>query len=669
MVKATDGSQRRRESLREALQTWARLMRFHRPRAVLFALTILFMAMSAAFGGLSLATIVPFTEIVLRGNVQTSEEHADQEATTQGASMDGAGRDAQAPVRQVAVAGSAEPDSVAGAGADSAATAEQRLSGWRERMEAWFFSVISGRDRLDTLRRFCIVLVLIFLLKNIFWYAQSFLSVYIEQTVVRDIRDHVFARYQALSLDYFQGMHSGILVSRITNDADLARGAVANGLMELLRHIFALLTYLVLVLIANAQLFFWSILILTPSTLLINRIGQALRRISRVSQERMAAITSVVGETVRGIRIIKAFGIETHQAGRFMRETGDYCRTLVRMTRIGSLGMPLTEILAVAVTALLIYIGGRRIILEGSQPGYFLLFLIAFLSMIHPIKAIHQLNVRIQHGLAAGTRIFEVLDAVPTVREASDPKRVDGLRQAVVFEHVSFAYDVDEPVLHSIDLEIPAGSVIALVGPSGSGKSTLVSLIPRFYDPQHGRIRLDSQDLRALSISDLRRLIGIVTQETVLFQETIAANIRLGRLDASDDEVIAAAKAANAHDFIAQMPRGYETLIGERGLRLSGGERQRITIARAVLKNPPILILDEATSALDTQSERLVQEAIQNLLVRRTAIVIAHRLSTVRRADRIVVMEKGRIAETGSHDQLLAAGGLYRTLHELQFPG
>lgn len=636
------------ETSRAALRVWLRLMGFHKPRTALFAVTIVFMGLAAAFNGLSLATIVPFTEIVLRAGLpeEASEQISDAAVTTEHAPP------AAAP----------GPDA-----ASQTATQTSSLADLRERAESKLYALIRGSDRIDTLARFCLILLLVFLFKNIFWYAQSYLSVYIEQTAIRDIRNRLFDNYQSLSLDYYQGQHSGVLVSRITNDAELVRGAVANGMMELLRHGFALLTYLTFAIFANPRLFLWAVIILSPSLFVIERIGLVLRRISRISQEKMARLTSIVGETVRGIRIIKAFGVEQHRLDRFMNETGDYCRTLIRMTRIGSLGLPLTELLGAGIAVLFIYIAGRRVILEGSHPGYFLLFLAAFLSMIRPIKAIHQLNLRIQHGLAAGRRIFEVLDSLPTVREISSPTTVTRLEQSIRFEDVSFEYESDSPVLHEIDLAIPRGKIVALVGPSGGGKSTLINLIPRFYDPTRGRILLDGTDLRQVEIAGLRRLIGIVTQETILFHDTVANNIRIGRLNATDKEVISAARAANAHAFIMKMPQGYETLIGERGLRLSGGERQRLTVARAVLKNPPILILDEATSALDSESERLVQQAIHDLIVHRTAVVIAHRLSTVRSADLIVAMAHGRIVETGTHAELLQRKGLYHKLHELQF--
>lgn len=637
------------EGLRPALAIWGRLMMFHKPRIVIFALTVLFIILSTAFNALSLATIVPFTEIVLRGDINTETSSTETQST-----------ETQSTETQSNLSSSLTES-------EAAAALAKKTDSIRHKVIDKFYGLIRGKTKLDTLLRFCITLVLIFLLKNVFWYAQSYLSVYIEQAAVRDIRNQLFNRYEHLSLDYYQGLHSGVLVSRITNDTELARGAVANGLMELLRQIFLLFAFIGLILFTEAHMFMWTIIILAPSIILINKLGQRLRRVSRVSQEMMARLTAVVGETVRGIRIIKAFGVEEHQAEKFHRETSDYCSTLVRMTRIGSLGMPLTEIFAVSVACVLIYIWGNRIIADKSDAGSFLLFLLAFTSMMGPIKAINQLNVRIQHGLAAGLRIFNVLDAKPTVKQPETPKPVSSFNATVAFENVTFAYEADKPVLHNLSVAIPKGQLTALVGPSGAGKSTLINLIPRFYDPTGGRITLDGVDLKEFDIADLRRLIGIVTQETILFQDTIANNIRLGRLTASDADVVAAARAANAHGFISDLEHGYQTRIGERGLRLSGGERQRLTIARAILKNPPLLILDEATSALDTESERLVQDAISRLVEDRTALVIAHRLSTIQRADHILALAKGKLVEQGTHQELLARKGLYHKLHQMQF--
>jgi subfamily B ATP-binding cassette protein MsbA len=381
----------------------------------------------------------------------------------------------------------------------------------------------------------------------------------------------------------------------------------------------------------------------------------------------MARLTAVLSETLGAMRIVKAFGLEGERIRRFGRETEDYAGTMVRMTRIGSLATPLTEILGVAVAVAILWYAGSRATLSGAGAGRFMLFIIGMLSMMQPIKVLSQVNIKIQQGLAAARRIYEVLDTRPTVAESPSAVPFVRLEREIRLENVSFAYRPGTPVLEEIDLAVHCGEVLALVGPSGGGKSTLVDLIPRFHDPSSGRILLDGIDAREIRLHDLRALIGLVTQETILFEGSVRDNIAMGRLGASTEEIAAAAAAANAAEFIARFPEGYDTWIGERGLLLSGGQRQRLAIARAILRNPQILIFDEATSSLDTESEALVQAAIDNLLRSRTAIVIAHRLSTVRNADRIIVLDRGRVVQEGRHEELVAQGGLYRRLYEMQF--
>jgi subfamily B ATP-binding cassette protein MsbA len=685
----------------EVLRLYGRLLRFLRPHGGYLAGAVLFMGAFAAFSGFTLAMIVPFTEIVLsgegpgelsrrHGTVPTGVPGLELSLPEEGAPSGGSGSSGsgaggtQAGTSETGSTETGTPETRAsgtGAGGEGAEVEGNRLfqdrespagivrSGLalRQRLEAGFYHLIEGRDRRSTLSRFCVALFLIFLLKNLFWYAQSFLIVRVEQNVIRDIRNRVFEHYHKLSLDYFARSHSGTLISRITNDVDLVRGAIANGIADLLRQSLLLLVYLITVLLASWQLFLFAIIVLPPNLWLIDRIGQTLRRSSRVSQSRMARLTSVLSETLGGMRIVKAFGLERERTGRFSEETHGYARTMIRMTRIGSLASPLTEILGVLVAVLILWYAGSRIAGGEAASGRFLLFIIGMLSMMQPIKVLSQVNIKIQQGLAAARRIFEVLDARPSVADPPGAAPLRGFESELRMEGVEFAYRQGVPVLESIDLTISKGKVLALVGPSGAGKSTLVDLIPRFYDPTAGRILLDGRDLRALPLADLRRQIGLVTQETILFEGTVRQNILMGRPDASAAEIEAAARAANAHEFIAEMPDGYDTWIGERGLLLSGGQRQRLSIARALLKNPTILIFDEATSALDSESEALVQEAIDRLLRNRTAIVIAHRLSTVRHADGIVVLAGGRIVQSGRHETLLAQDGLYQRLYQMQF--
>jgi len=604
------------------LRLYARLLKFLRPHLGTLVWAVVFMGLLAAFSGFSIAMIVPFSEIVLSG--KTPAEIG--------------------------------PSPGPGTALDL-----------KDRFAERFYDVIRGSDSTETLGRFCLAVILVFFLKNVFWYAQSYLIVRAEQLVIRDIRDRLYDHYQRLSLDYFDTTHSGILIARIINDVELVKGAIANGFAQLIRQTFLLLAYLATVLLASWRLFLIAGVILPPNLWLIERIGHSLRRATHVSQEMMARITGILSESLQGVRIVKAFGLEGEVIRRFRVETQNYAKTLVRMTRLGSLHAPLTEIFGVVLAVAILWFGGRSLVPSEQGTGRFLLFLVGMLSMMQPIKVLSQVNIKIQQGLAAASRIFQILDERPSVSAPEDPAPLPRLHNTLRYEGVGFSYDGDVMVLEDIDLEIPHGAVIAIVGPSGAGKTTLVDLIPRFYDPTRGRLTMDGVDLRRFDPRGLRERIGIVTQETILFNDTVARNVAFGRPGADLREIEAVCRVAHAHGFIEALPGGYDTVIGERGIGLSAGQRQRLSIARALLKNPPLLILDEATSALDTESERLVQDAVSHLLRSRTAIVIAHRLSTIRRADRIIVLDEGRIVQEGSHEELMKAGGLYKKLYEMQF--
>ena len=620
-------------SMRRAqFRLYGRLLKFLRPHVLPLVIAVVGMMGFAALSGFSLAMVIPFTEIILAGD---SPEELTARHTAPSA-----------------------PDS-----APAAAASAPSL---RKRLEVEFYSAIGGADRRATLQRFCIAIFLVFLAKNLFWYLQSFFIVRVEQNVIRDIRDRLFRHYQTLSHDYYAAQSTGTLISRITNDVDIVRGAIANGFANLIRQSFLLLVYLVTVLLASWQWFLLAIIILPPNLWIIDRVGHILRRSSTVSQEKMARLTSVLDEAIGGARIVKAFGLERNRIERFSEETNNYSKTMIRMTRVGSLASPLTEMLGVLMAVVLLWYVGSKMVSGDAGSGRFLLFIVGMLSMMQPIKSMSQVNIKVQQGLAAAKRIFEVLDTVPTVRNAPDAVPAEPFSRDLVFTNVSFEYAIDVPVIHDLNLRVERGTSVAVVGPSGAGKSTLIDLIPRFHDPSAGTIRMDGADLRSLTVESLRSQIGIVTQETILFEGTIAENIGMGSAGASRDQIEAAARAANAHEFIVDTADGYDTFIGERGRLLSGGQRQRLSIARALLKNPAILIFDEATSSLDTESEALVQAAIDRLLEDRTAFIVAHRLSTIRRADVIVVLQEGRLVQMGSHDDLMADGGLYRRLFHMQ---
>lgn len=531
-----------------------------------------------------------------------------------------------------------------------------------------FARVIGGETKLERLERFCVLLIVIFLIKNIFLYAWSYLIVSVEQGVVRDLRDKLFTHYHKLPLEYFHGNRAGDLISRITNDITLVRGAVANGLSDLIKNLFLSIVFLVLVFMASWKLALAAILIMPPSVGLIGIFGKKLRKSSKTTQEKMASITTVLQETISGIRVVKAFAMEKFEVSRFKRFTDEYFKTMVRLTRIGSLAIPLTEMLGVVAGVFILWFGGRQILAgTGLTADRFFLFLVAMFSLMQPIKVLSRVNIDIQQGLAAAARIYAVLDTEPKIVDIADPVRLRGFEKSIRFENVTFKYAENSFVLDNIDLELRKGQVMALVGPSGGGKSTIVDLIPRFYDPDSGRITIDGVDLKNVETASLRNLLGIVTQEIILFNDTIFNNVAYGRSNAGRPDVERALRAACILDFVEELPEGLNTVIGDRGVKLSGGQRQRLAIARALLKDPPILIFDEATSSLDSESEQLITEAISNLLSGRTVILIAHRLSTVRKADIIHVVEDGHIVQTGVHADLLNEGGLYKKLHDLQF--
>jgi subfamily B ATP-binding cassette protein MsbA len=518
---------------------------------------------------------------------------------------------------------------------------------------------------LEVLYLLLIIMPVALIIRAVFEYFQSYIMSDVGQKVIRDVRDRVYDRLQTLSLEYFTQKRSGELVSRITNDVKLIENAVSYALTDLIYQSFNVVAFAVMTFIINWRLALISIVVLPMVAIPMYSVGKVLRKLSRRLQEKIADINSLLVETFTGVRIVKAFCAESKELERFKKQNYEYYKlTMKSIKRMLILGI-VTELTGVAMALFIIFYSGRKVI-EGSLSfGMFALFLAALLSLIKPFKKLSQANSIMEQALAASTRIYEVLDTKPTVVEHSQAGILPGLKESVSFEGVYFSY-AEQEILRGINLTVKKGEVFAIVGPSGSGKTTLVDLIPRFYDPQKGRILIDGVDIRQFTLKSLRQQIGIVTQETILFNDSIRANIAYGNPGASQAEIESAARKAGAQDFIRNFPDGYDTVIGDRGMKLSGGERQRLAIARALLKNPPILILDEATSQLDVKSERVVQEALDKLIQGRTVFVIAHRLSTVRNATVIAFLEQGQIVEQGSHEDLLKKDGLYRCLYQIQ---
>jgi ATP-binding cassette, subfamily B, bacterial MsbA len=512
-----------------------------------------------------------------------------------------------------------------------------------------------------------IFVIIATMLKVGFAYLGAFQAVYIRNGVVRDMREQIYSKMLKLALPFFSEERKGDIIARITGDVAEVENSIMSSLDMFLKNPVIIVVLLISMLIMSPSMTLFIFIVLPIAGFVIGRVGKTLKKVSREGQDKMGVILTVVEETLGGLRIIKAFNAEKKMNSRFNTEINDYRRIMNRLMRRRELAHPLSELLGTIVIIIVVWYGGSLILDQNSELSgpEFIIYLGIFYQIINPAKAFTTALYSIQKGLASMDRIDKILLADVTIKEAPNAKPVSTLKNSIEYRNINFAYD-EKVVLKNVSLTIEKGKTIALVGQSGSGKTTFVDLLPRFYDVIGGQIMIDGIDLRYLKLHDLRDLMGNVNQDAILFNDSIYNNIAFGVEKASMPEVITAAKVANAHDFIIETEHGYDTVIGDRGSKLSGGQRQRLSIARAILKNPPILILDEATSALDTESERLVQEALENLMKNRTSLVIAHRLSTVRNADLICVFHEGEIVERGTHNELIEIDGRYKRLHSLQ---
>ncbi|MBU1933145.1 MAG: ABC transporter ATP-binding protein/permease [Candidatus Omnitrophica bacterium] len=518
-----------------------------------------------------------------------------------------------------------------------------------------------------------LIVALIFLIKELFLFFQTYFMSKLGQSVLRDVRLAIYKKLLALSNDFYSTMQTGALVSRVTFDVGIIVNSITEGLTDLLLQPIQLVMYLAILI--GIKVYFsisWVLILITmlvfPLIVYpVIKIGKKLRKISTSTQESMSDINSLLFETIYGIGVVKSFTAERYQIDKFQTHNYKYFKMLMKSVKRLAIISPLGEFVGVICMAIVLWFGGKEVVEGRLSAGAFIAFLAALLSLIKPFKRLSRLYGINQQALAAITRVFKIMDRELTVKDRSDAIAIVGFKNSIEFKDVDFSYMQGPLVLKKIKVSLPKGKILAIVGLSGAGKSTLVSLLPRFYDPTAGSVLIDGRDIRDFKVSSLRSQIGIVSQENILFNDSIRNNIAFGKPKAGLDDIKKTAKAANAHDFIMKMPNGYDTFIGDRGIRLSGGEKQRIAIARALFKDPPILILDEATSQLDSESERLVHEAIDRLMVHRTVFVIAHRLSTVEHADKIIVLESGGIVESGTHAELLEKSGVYKRLYEIQF--
>ena len=538
-----------------------------------------------------------------------------------------------------------------------------------EKLKFYTNLIILRETPAESLRVLCIIILSVFFGKNIFLYIKNYLLRIVELSLVRDIRNKLYAHIQSLSLGYFNRQKTGNLTSIVINDVEHLQIALGATFQKLFVEPINIITFVSLLFIISWKLALIALIIIPLAGIAVIGIGKSIRRKSRRTQKKVADIMQILSETLSSIRIVKAFANENNEIIKFSKESKNYFKLLLRRGRLDLLAGPITESFGVVIGVILLWYGGTEVLMQrGLNPEDFIRFILILFSILGPIKQMGNVNLRIQTGYASAERIFSLLDTPKDIIEHSNPIQLKSFNNYIEFKNLSFEYEESEGlVLSNINFKINKGEVVAIVGPSGAGKSTIADLIPRFYDPIDGEILIDQENIKKLSLVSLRKNMGIVTQDVILFNDTIKNNIAYAQPKATMESIINACKAANALEFIEEIPEGFEAIIGERGVKLSGGQKQRIAIARALLKNPPILILDEATSSLDTESEKKVQTAIEALLKDRTALIIAHRLSTVQSANKIITIEKGRISEIGTHNELYSNDGLYRKLYDIQF--
>ena len=537
-----------------------------------------------------------------------------------------------------------------------------------DQLKYWTNELILRDSALESLKVLCYTIIGSFLFKNIFLYIKNIALTYIQFNLITKLRVRLYAHLQKMSLSYFDKSQSGALSSIVLNDVSNMRVAFGASFHKLFVEPINIILFVSLLLIINLKLALIAIIIIPLSGAIVIFIGRSIRRKSKRTAEKIARIMSIMAENLNSIRVVKSFSMESFETDRFTSEQERYYQLIFRRAKLRLISSPIIEMIGAFIGVCLLWIGGHDVLVaQNMNSEDFIRFILILFSVLGPIRNLSNVSVELQKGLASADRVFEVLETPESIKSKPDATTISELNDQICFNNVSFNYDGTDSVLKDVSFNMKKGTVTALVGSSGSGKSTVADLIPRFYDVVDGSVTIDDVDIKDIEINSLRRLMGIVSQETILFNDTIGSNIKYGLQSVSDKRLEVAAKNANALDFIKEQPEGFETIIGEKGVRLSGGQRQRIAIARGILKNPPILILDEATSSLDTESEHLVQTAIDNLMADRTVLVIAHRLTTVENADSILVMDSGQIVASGTHQELLSQEGIYTRLYNKQF--